>query len=134
MTAYRRYCCPPSSLNSYTEELQQLLSKYNLDYAIFCYVDVGCLHVRPASDIKSPNDKKLIRELSYKVVNLVCKYGRVIWGEHGKGFRSEYTSLFFGEELYQDLRKIKAVFDPDNRLNPEKIVTPYGSLDKIFPL
>ncbi len=125
---------PPSHLASYTEELQQLLSKYNLNYAMFGHVDVGCLHVRPALDMKSPNDEKLIRELSDQVVNLVRKYGGVMWGEHGKGFRSEYTPLFFGEALYQDLRKIKAAFDPDNKLNPGKIVTPYGSSEQIFPL
>ncbi len=62
------------------------------------------------------------------------KYGGVMWGEHGKGFRSEYTPLFFGEELYQDLRKIKSAFDPKNKLNPGKIVTPYESSDEIVKL
>lgn len=117
---------PPESLASYIREFKALLREYQLDYAIFGHVDVGCLHVRPALDMKAPNDEKLIRELSDKVVSLVRKYGGVMWGEHGKGFRSEYTPVFFGE-LYEDLRKIKAAFDPDNRLNPGKIVTPFGS-------
>lgn len=125
---------PPSHLATYTQELQQLLAQYNLNYAMFGHVDVGCLHVRPALNMKSLDDEKLIRELSDQVVNLVHHYGGVMWGEHGKGFRSEYTPLFFGEELYQDLRKIKAVFDPYNKLNPGKIVTPYASSDQIFPL
>lgn len=117
---------PPECLASYIREFTALLTEYQLDYAIFGHVDVGCLHVRPALDMKAPNDEKLIRELSDKVVALVRKYGGVIWGEHGKGFRSEYTPVFFGE-LYEELRKIKAAFDPDNRLNPGKIVTPFGS-------
>ncbi|HAC62628.1 MAG TPA: glycerol-3-phosphate dehydrogenase, partial [Cyanothece sp. UBA12306] len=125
---------PPANLANYTQDLQKLFSKYKLNYAMFGHVDVGCLHVRPALDLKSPNDEKLIRELSDQVVTLVRQYGGVMWGEHGKGFRSEYTSLFFGEELYQDLRKIKAAFDPNNKLNPGKIVTAYGSSLKIVPL
>ncbi|MGK7956912.1 MAG: FAD-binding and (Fe-S)-binding domain-containing protein [Crocosphaera sp.] len=124
----------PSNLANYTRELKTLLNSYNLKYGMFGHVDVGCLHVRPALDMKAPKDEKLIREITDNVVNLVRKYGGVIWGEHGKGFRSEYTPLFFGEELYQDLRKIKQVFDPKNKLNPGKIVTPYDNTDEIVKL
>ena len=117
---------PPTCLFSYIREFKALLNEYQLDYAMFGHVDVGCVHVRPALDMKAPDDERLIRELSDRVVALVQKYGGVMWGEHGKGFRSEYTPVFFGEELYQDLRRIKAAFDPENKLNPGKIVTPYG--------
>jgi FAD/FMN-containing dehydrogenase/Fe-S oxidoreductase len=118
---------PPSQLASYIKEFKELLNSYQLDYAMFGHVDVGCLHVRPALDMKVPTDEALIRELSDRVVAMVQKYGGVMWAEHGKGFRSEYTPAFFGEELYEDLRKIKAAFDPENKLNPGKIVTPAGS-------
>ncbi|MGK7953345.1 MAG: FAD-binding and (Fe-S)-binding domain-containing protein [Xenococcaceae cyanobacterium] len=122
---------PPAVLYSYIREFKALLNEYQLDYAMYGHVDVGCVHVRPALDLKLPEDETLIRQLSDKVVALVRKYGGVMWGEHGKGFRSEYTPVFFGEELYRDLRKIKAAFDPDNRLNPGKIVTPYNSKEEI---
>ena len=121
---------PPTVLFRYIREFKALLNEYQLDYAMYGHVDVGCVHVRPALDLKLPEDETIIRQLSDKVVALVRKYGGVMWGEHGKGFRSEYTPVFFGEELYQDLRKIKAAFDPDNRLNPGKVVTPYHSEEK----
>ncbi|MBE9019446.1 FAD-binding oxidoreductase, partial [Chroococcidiopsidales cyanobacterium LEGE 13417] len=117
---------PPACLADYIREFQTLLNAYQLDYAMYGHVDVGCMHVRPALDLKVPQDEALIRELSDKVVALVRKYGGVMWGEHGKGFRSEYTPTFFGE-LYPDLGKIKAAFDPENRLNPGKIVAPNAS-------
>lgn len=50
----------------------------------------------------------------------------VCCGEHGKGFRAEYSPAFFGDELFAELRKIKAAFDPQNRLNPGKICPPEG--------
>jgi FAD/FMN-containing dehydrogenase/Fe-S oxidoreductase len=118
---------PPCNLASYIQEFKALLSQYKIDYAMYGHVDVGCLHVRPALDLKVAKDEALIRELSDKVVALVRKYGGVMWGEHGKGFRSEYTPVFFGEELYRDLRRIKTAFDSNNRLNPGKIVTPLDS-------
>mgnify|MGYP006168825865 CR=1 FL=1 len=47
----------------------------------------------------------------------------VLWGEHGKGLRSQYVPDFFGE-LYPALQDLKAAFDPFNQLNPGKIATP----------
>ena len=67
-----------------------------------------------------------MKQISDEVVALTAKYGGLLWGEHGKGFRAEYSPAFFGETLYAELRKIKAVFDPDNRLNPGKICPPEG--------
>ena len=125
---------PPVNLAAYIQEFKALLNEYNLDYAMFGHVDVGCLHVRPALNLQVPQDEALIRTISDRVVALVRKYGGVMWAEHGRGFRSEYTPVFFGEELYQDLRKIKAVFDPHNRLNPGKIVTPAGSEEQVVTL
>ena len=126
---------PPENLAAYIREFRKLLESYGLEYAMFGHVDVGCLHVRPALDLKNPEEEGWIRELSDQVVELVKKYGGVMWSEHGRGYRSEYTVDFFGEELHQDLRCIKEAFDPENRLNPGKIVTPLSqATDKVVPL
>ncbi|MEL7358421.1 MAG: FAD-binding and (Fe-S)-binding domain-containing protein [Cyanobacteria bacterium J06560_6] len=125
---------PPAQLSKYVRALKTLLNSYSLDYAMFGHVDVGCLHVRPALNMQTPQDERLIREISDQVVDLVRDHGGVMWAEHGRGFRSEYTPLFFGEELYEDLRRIKAAFDPHNRLNPGKIVTPAGSEETVVKI
>ncbi|MEX3099221.1 FAD-linked oxidase C-terminal domain-containing protein, partial [Serratia ureilytica] len=52
------------------------------------------------------------------------KYGGLLWGGHGKGFRAEYSPEFFGETLCEELRRVKTAFDPDNRLKPGKICAP----------
>ena len=67
-----------------------------------------------------------MKQISDDVVALTAKYGGLLWGEHGKGFRAEYSPAFFGEELFAELRKVKAAFDPHNRLNPGKICPPEG--------
>lgn len=67
-----------------------------------------------------------MKQISDEVVALTARYGGLLWGEHGKGFRAEYSPAFFGEVLYGELRKIKAAFDPHNRLNPGKICPPQG--------
>lgn len=115
---------PPENLADYIIEFRQLLDGLGIRYGMFGHVDAGCLHVRPALNMRDEDDAKLMRHISDEVEKLVRKYGGVMWGEHGKGFRSEYTPAVIGEELYADMRRIKAWFDPHNQLNPGKICTP----------
>jgi FAD/FMN-containing dehydrogenase/Fe-S oxidoreductase len=116
---------PPESLADYIAEFRAALDRRGLVYGMFGHVDAGCLHVRPAIDMKDPAQEQLIREISDEVFALTRKYKGVLWGEHGKGVRSEYAPEFFGP-LYPRLQEIKAAFDPNNQLNPGKIAAPPG--------
>lgn len=117
---------PPALLAAYIKDFREILDGYGLRYGMFGHVDVGCLHVRPALDLRDPEDEALFRKISDKVKDLVKKYHGIMWAEHGRGFRSEYTKEFFGPNLFEKLREIKAAFDPHNQLNPGKIVSPKG--------
>ncbi|PAU75439.1 D-2-hydroxyglutarate dehydrogenase YdiJ [Halomonas salipaludis] len=117
---------PPEHLADFIGEFRDALSARGLDYGMFGHVDAGVLHVRPAIDMKDPEQATLIRELSDEVAELTHKYHGLLWGEHGKGVRSEYAPKFFGE-LYPSLQRVKAAFDPHNQLNPGKIATPAAS-------
>ncbi|PDO88035.1 D-2-hydroxyglutarate dehydrogenase YdiJ [Kosakonia pseudosacchari] len=119
-------CVPPEHLADYIAEFRALLDGHGLSYGMFGHVDAGVLHVRPALDMCDPQQEVLMKSISDDVVALTAKYGGLLWGEHGKGFRAEYSPAFFGEQLYGELRKIKAAFDPENRLNPGKICPPEG--------
>ena len=122
---------PPENLADYIVEFRALLDSHNLQYGMFGHVDAGVLHVRPALDMCVPEQEKLLRTISDDVVKLTAKYGGLMWGEHGKGYRSEYGPEFFGEHLFNQLRKIKTAFDPNNRINPGKICTPIESEDSL---
>jgi Fe-S oxidoreductase len=65
----------------------------------------------------------MIRPITDVAVELIKQYGGLLWGEHGKGLRSEYVPQFFGD-LYPAIQQVKAAFDPHNQLNPGKIATP----------
>lgn len=120
-------CVPPENLADFIAEFRVLLDSKELNYGMFGHVDAGVLHVRPALDLCDPMQEALMHEVSDEVVKLVAKYGGLMWGEHGKGFRSEYGPDFFGEELFTELRRVKAAFDPHNKMNPGKICTPLES-------
>tara|TARA_R110002124_G_scaffold67546_2_gene183349 strand:+ start:66931 stop:70005 length:3075 start_codon:yes stop_codon:yes gene_type:complete len=122
---------PPENLADFIVEFRALLDGHGLHYGMFGHVDAGVLHVRPALDMCDPEQEMLLRKISDKVVALTAKYGGLMWGEHGKGYRSEYGPEFFGATLFTELRKIKAAFDPLNKMNPGKICTPYHSTEKL---
>ncbi|WP_206486556.1 FAD-binding and (Fe-S)-binding domain-containing protein [Thalassotalea sp. G2M2-11] len=122
---------PPENLADFISEFRALLDSYQLHYGMFGHVDAGVLHVRPALDMCDPKQEIIMREISDKVVALTAKYGGLMWGEHGKGYRSEYGPAFFGDELFTELRKIKTVFDPLNKMNPGKICTPIDSDEQL---
>lgn len=114
---------PPENLADFIQEFRALLDSYELQYGMFGHVDAGVLHVRPILDMKDPAQAALIRPISDAVAALTQKHGGLLWGEHGKGLRSQYVPDYFGE-LYPALQELKAAFDPWNQLNPGKIATP----------
>ncbi|MEX9770265.1 FAD-binding and (Fe-S)-binding domain-containing protein [Morganella morganii] len=120
-------CVPPEHLADYITEFRALLDSHHLEYGMFGHVDAGVLHVRPALDMCSPEQEMLMKQISDDIVALTAKYGGLLWGEHGKGFRAQYSENFFGDTLYRELRRIKGAFDPENRLNPGKICAPLTS-------
>jgi FAD/FMN-containing dehydrogenase/Fe-S oxidoreductase len=114
---------PPEHLADYIAEFRALLDSHDLAYGMFGHVDAGVLHVRPALDMKDPAQAAMVKPISDAVAELTRRYGGLLWGEHGKGLRSEYVPEFFGE-LYPALQALKGAFDPHNQFNPGKICTP----------
>jgi FAD/FMN-containing dehydrogenase/Fe-S oxidoreductase len=114
---------PPENLADYIADFRALLDSHQLRYGMFGHVDAGVLHVRPALDMIEPKHDLIMWEVSDQVARLTAQYGGVLWGEHGKGFRSQYAPSFFGP-VYGLLQEIKAAFDPYNQLNPGKIASP----------
>lgn len=104
---------PPEKLPDYVTEFRELLDGFGLKYGMFGHADVGCLHVRPFLDLKDPAQAALVRPISDSVAALTKKYGGLLWGEHGRGFRGEYSPFFFGSTLFGAVGRIKAAFDPE---------------------
>ncbi|MFJ5235622.1 FAD-binding and (Fe-S)-binding domain-containing protein [Pseudomonas neuropathica] len=124
---------PPENLADYIAEFRALLDGFGLQYGMFGHVDAGVLHVRPALNMKDPRQAALIRPISDGVAALTQRYGGLLWGEHGKGIRSEYAPAFFGE-LYPSLQAVKSAFDPYNQFNPGKIATPLNSTESLIKI
>lgn len=119
---------PPEALADFVAGFRDILDSRGLAYGMFGHADVGCLHVRPALDMRRPGDAAHIRPVSDAVAALARRHGGLLWGEHGKGLRGEYGPDVFGPDLYARMCDLKRLFDPENRLNPGKIASPAAEL------
>ena len=113
----------PVHLSAYTARLKKVLDRHGLSAGFYGHCSVGCLHIRPFLDVTDPAQRQTMREVAEEIKDLVTEYGGVNSSEHGDGLaRSEFNRELFGDELYEAMRRVKGLFDPDNRLNPGKIV------------
>lgn len=110
-------------LPAYMDDFARLLGQYGKDSVYHAHIGTGELHIRPVLNLKDPADVELFRTIGLETARLVKKYRGSLSGEHGDGrLRGEFIPLILGEANYELLKKVKASWDPDNILNPGKIV------------
>jgi len=91
----------------------------------YAHASVGCLHVRPALDLKQPEDVRRLRAIAEGAFTIARELGGSHSGEHGDGIiRSEFIEPMLGKRLAGAFEEIKTHFDPAGTFNPGKIVRP----------
>ncbi len=116
-------CVPTAVMPDYIAQVAEIVRKHGRELSIYGHASVGVLHVRPVLNMKTAADIKILRQISEAVFDLVVKYGGAWSGEHGDGLvRSNLNEKFFGPKLYQAFVELKRAFDPENLMNPGKIV------------
>ena len=114
---------PLPHLADYTERLNAVFKKHGTRGTMYAHASEGCLHVRPVLNLKLEKDVKAMRAIAEEAFAMVREYKGSHSGEHGDGIvRSEFHEAMFGARIAADFRKVKQRFDPENLLNPGKIV------------
>ena len=82
--------------------------------------------MRVSFDFESEAGIRKYGEFVERAADLVVSYGGSLSGEHGDGqSRGALLPKMFGLELMNAFRQFKAVWDPQNKLNPHKVVDAY---------
>lgn len=122
----------PDQLASFMQDFLRCLKKHQKQAGIYGHVGSGCMHVRPYIDLRDPQDVQQMTELMEEVSDLLLAYGGALSGEHGDGLvRSWLNPKMFGKRLYQAFIEIKTVFDPQNRMNPGKIIAAQSLVENL---
>ncbi|MED5579287.1 MAG: anaerobic glycerol-3-phosphate dehydrogenase subunit C [Nitrospinota bacterium] len=113
----------PTHLLSYYKRFESIMKKYDTTTSYYGHTSVGLMHLRPLINTKTRDDIRKMSSIAEEVSDLVLEFGGSMSGEHGDGLaRSQWIPKFFGEKLYQSFCEIKDTFDPQNIMNPGKIV------------
>ncbi|WP_352244428.1 FAD-binding and (Fe-S)-binding domain-containing protein [Microtetraspora sp. NBRC 13810] len=120
---------PPERLGDYLRDLRNLFERYGYaDAALYGHFGQGCVHTRIPFDLVTADGIAAYRSFLGEASDLVTGYGGSLSGEHGDGqARGEFLPRMFGPEVVRAFEEVKAVFDPDDQMNPGKVVTPYRS-------
>ncbi|MAS34509.1 MAG: hypothetical protein CL610_10910 [Anaerolineaceae bacterium] len=114
---------PVENLADYIDDIDRIVREAGTTYSIYAHASAGCLHVRPLVNLKSIKGRQQYRQIAEAATDAAIKYSGTITGEHGKGLsRSEFGEKLFGKPLMGAFKAIKTAFDPDNLMNPGKIV------------
>jgi FAD/FMN-containing dehydrogenase/Fe-S oxidoreductase len=116
----------PDKLGNYLRDLHKLMQGYGFRSALYGHFGHACVHMRINFDLESAQGIAKYRKFVEEAADLVVSYGGSLSGEHGDGqSRAELLPKMFGPELVQAFREFKALWDPDWKMNPGKVVEPY---------
>jgi Fe-S oxidoreductase len=122
----------PNRLGEYLRDFRKLLERYDYNGDLYGHFGQGCIHTRINFDLQSaPGIAKFRRFLDH-AADLVVSYGGSLSGEHGDGqSKADMLPKMYGDELIEAFREFKSIWDPEWKMNPGKIVTPYHPTENL---
>ncbi|KXK63929.1 dimethylmenaquinone methyltransferase [Micromonospora rosaria] len=117
----------PERLGDYLRDLAALYRAHGLQHAsVYGHFGQGCVHSRIPFRLRTAEGIGDFRDFLEHAADLVVSYGGSFSGEHGDGqARGELLPKMYGERLTRAFGQFKAIFDPDDRMNPGKVMPPY---------
>jgi FAD/FMN-containing dehydrogenase/Fe-S oxidoreductase len=113
---------PPDQLGKYLRQITALMNEYNYRTPLYGHYGQGCVHMRINFDFCSAEGLSNFREFLDRAADVAVSFGGSLSGEHGDGqARAALLPKMFGPELVQAFREFKALWDPENRMNPGKV-------------
>jgi FAD/FMN-containing dehydrogenase/Fe-S oxidoreductase len=116
---------PPERFGAYLREFDALLTRHRRRGVYYGHFGDGCLHVRIDFDLASTPGVANFRAFLEDAADLVVAHGGSLSGEHGDGVaRAELLPRMYPPEIIRAFEEFKGVWDPDGRLNPDRVVRP----------
>jgi FAD/FMN-containing dehydrogenase/Fe-S oxidoreductase len=113
---------PPVNLGTYLRKLTALMAEYGYRSPLYGHYGQGCVHLRINFDFRSLEGVRKFRDFIDRAADLVVSLGGSLSGEHGDGqARAVLLPKMFGPELIEAFQEFKAIWDPENRMNPGKL-------------
>ena len=114
---------PPAALQEFLVAAQNVLKRHHVTASLYSHAAAGQIHLRPFLPLPTTTDAGRLEDIARDLYQAVYAVGGTISGEHAAGLsRSGFIVDQYGP-LYRVFREIKSIFDPQNLMNPGKIIT-----------
>ena len=116
-------CVPISRLAECIAKTSADIAQVSIPIALFGHVGDGNFHLVVLVDTDNPQEMAEAAWISERVVERAIAMEGTCTGEHGIGLgKRKYLVREHGETAVAAMRAIKAALDPDNLLNPGKVL------------
>lgn len=114
---------PRDKVPDMVREIRRIADKYNLTVCIMGHIGDGNIHPNFSLDLRDKDEAHRFEKAAEELFDAALKLGGTLSGEHGIGLsKSPYMRKALGEKNIELMRSIKNIFDPDNILNPGKVL------------
>lgn len=127
---------PPAALEEFVVRMRRILQRHEVTASLYSHAAVGQLHIRPFLPQPTRHDAPRLEALARDLYHAALSLGGSISGEHGLGLsRTAFLRSQYGE-LYRVFQDIKTLFDPQNQLNPGKVLSddPHVTVNHLRPV
>ena len=116
--------CLPEALR----QVSAVSQKYGFKCGNVFHAGDGNLHPLLLFDARDQGQMEKVHVASNEITQACVQLGGTITGEHGIGMaKIDAMRLVFSEEDLEFQRRVKKAFDPNEMLNPGKVIPPNGS-------
>jgi glycolate oxidase len=114
---------PRTRLPEVLRRIDELAAEHGLPVANVFHAGDGNLHPLVCYDGRRPGQAEAAAELSKRILATCVEVGGSITGEHGVGLdKRAAMPLMFGQADLATFQLLRCAFDPDQRVNPGKVM------------
>lgn len=116
---------PRSKIPEMVKIITDLAAKYRIKVPILGHTGDGNMHPIILTDERNPDEIKRVKSAIDEMFKAALDFGGTLSGEHGIGLdKVKYMEWELGETGIDIMRKIKQALDPQNIMNPNKVLPP----------
>jgi glycolate oxidase subunit GlcD len=116
---------PRTKLPEALAKVAEITKKYGCEHGNVFHAGDGNLHPLLLFDSRDQDQLHRVEKAGWEIMQACVDLGGTISGEHGIGIeKQEAMRMVFSETDFNFQRALKRAFDPDNMLNPGKVLPP----------
>ncbi|MEN2766625.1 glycolate oxidase subunit GlcD [Ornithinibacillus xuwenensis] len=114
---------PRSQIANMVKAIEKIAKKHDIRICTFGHAGDGNLHPTCLTDIREKSEMERVEKAFEEIFQKAIELGGTITGEHGVGaMKLPYLHLKVGNAGIEIMRKLKHAFDPNNIMNPGKVL------------